>query len=160
VAVELLLLGAALLMALVPRFRSHAKWIALGVPGSLVGVFASQLAALPIVLAFLWTFLVPVGYLHGGGQTANPFVIAFAIGPALVAIVLFASASLAGFVVGWGAANALVGGAPLPAFLSSNRAWRYLSAPLRRPYRLPLLVWLAVVWAMFGLAVLRGWFHA
>jgi hypothetical protein len=160
VTVELLLLGAAMLMALIPKFRRHAKWIALGVPGSLVGVFASQLAALPIVLAVLWTFLVPVGYFHGGGQTTNPLVIAFGIGPTLVAIALFASVSLAGFGLGWGAANALLEGTPLRTFLESNRAWRYLSSPIRRPYRLPLLVWLVVVWLAFGLAVLRGWFNS
>lgn len=155
VALELLLLIVALLMAPIPRFRPKAKCIALGVPGSFVGVFVFQLAALPIVLAMLWTLLFPAAYFHGGGQTTNPFVILVFICGFLGPTAVFALASLVGFLTGWRAANALGEGIALRAFLASDRVWQRVSILLRRPYRLPLLVWLMGVWAAFGLAALR-----
>src|SRR5262245_32952108 len=121
VGLALALLFVALPLALIPRFRPRAKWLALGVPGSFIGVFGSQLAAAPIVLALVWTVLLPVGSFDGGGVTTNPFIILLAIASILVAAAFFGSVSLAGFVVGWRAANALGEGTPLRAFFASDK---------------------------------------
>jgi hypothetical protein len=161
VAVGLLLLASALLMALVPRLRPLAKQIALGVPGSAIGLLAFQLAALPIVLAALWTFLVPVGYFHGGeGVTTNPLIIALSIGSILVATAFFGTASLGGLIFGRRAANALGEGIPLRTYLASEETWQVVATAFRRPYRLPLLLWLLCVWSAFGISASRCWLNS
>jgi hypothetical protein len=137
-----------------------AKRIALGVPGSAVGLLAFQVAALPIVLAILWTFLVPIGYLYGGGVTANPLVIVFSIGSILAATAFFGTASLGGLVLGWNAANALGEGISLRTFLASDEIWQVVSAALQRPYRLPLVLWLLCVWSVFGISAVRCWLNS
>jgi hypothetical protein len=162
VAVGLLLLASALLMALVPRLRPLAKRIALGVPGSAIGLLAFQLAAFPVVLAILWTFLVPVGYLNSsGGVTTNSLIIALLVGSAfLTATAFFGIASLGGLVFGWRAANALSEGVPLRSYLGSERIWQLVATAFRRPYRLPLLLWLLCVWSVFGISASRCWLNS
>lgn len=161
VAVGVLLLAAALPMALVPRLRPLAKRIALGVPGSAIGLLAFQVAALPVVLATLWTFLVPIGYFHGsGGTTANPLIILPLLGGVLAATALFGTASLGGLVLGWRMANALGRRVPLRVFLASDEIWKAVSIAFQRPYRLPLLIWLLCVWSAFGISASRCWLNS
>ena len=161
VVVGLLLLASALLIALVPRWRPLAKRIALGVPGSAVGLLAFQLAAFPVVLAILWTFLVPVGYFHGsGGVTTNPLIVVLSIGSILVATAFFGTASLGGLVFGWRAANALGQGIALRTYLASEEIWQVVATAFRRPYRLPLLLWLLCVWSVFGIWASRCWLNS
>lgn len=159
VGAMLLLLVAAVFLALIPRFRSAASSLALGVSGSFAGVFAFQIVALPIALAIIWTLLVPIGYFHGGGHTTNPLVIGVEIGAFLIAAGLFASASLAGFVTGWSAAIARGEGIALRTFLSSSRVWRHVTTPFRRPYLLPVLLWLLAVWSVPGISGVRCWLN-
>jgi len=159
--VAFLLLASALLMAVVPRWRPLAKRIALGVSGSAAGLLAFQLAALPIVLAILWTFLVPVGYFHGsGGAMTNPLIIVLSIGSILVATAFFGTASLGGLVFGWRAANALGQGIALRTYLASEKIWQVVATAFRRPYRLPLLLWLLCVWSVFAISASRCWLNS
>jgi hypothetical protein len=161
IAVGLALLAAALPVALIPLLRPLAKRIALGVPGSAIGLLAFQLAAFPVVLAILWTFLVPVGYFHsGGGVTSNPLIIAASIGSVLAATAFFGTASLGGLVFGWRAANALGEGISLRTYLASEEIWQVVSTAFRRPFRLPLTLWLLCVWSGSAISAARCWLNA
>lgn len=158
--VGLILLIAALLLALVPRLRSRAKWLALGVLGSVAGVFTFQLAALPIVLAILSTLMGPIAFFHGGGNTTNLAVITASLGSLLFATGFFAFASLAGFITGWNAVNALGAGIAPRAFLASDRILKRIWSLFQRPYRLPLLIWLLLAWATVAASGLRCWLNS
>jgi hypothetical protein len=71
VALALLSLSFAALLAVVPRWRSPAGWLALGVAGSFPGVFTFQVMVVP----FAWAILFPLAFWFDGAIVTKPLKI-------------------------------------------------------------------------------------
>jgi hypothetical protein len=119
-----------LALALSPSHRQSAKQIAGGVIGSFPGVFLFQAVSAPLVAVAVLLFLgmhQVTGELSGASQA---IVVVLAL---LSTLGLFAAASVARFLVGWGVGYRVASGMPFKVPL---RASRILDYPLRIADRL------------------------
>jgi hypothetical protein len=57
-------------------------------------------------------------------------------------------------------AAALGQGIALRTYLASEKIWQVVATAFRRPYRLPLLLWLLCVWSVFAISASRCWLNS
>ena len=112
-------LALAIALAIVPRTRPWARWLAGGVIGSYPGVFIFQLLTLPLaVCVFVLLWLLSRFETHVGAP--------FAIACVLSVLVLGLGASLVGFFTGWSVGSAVAFGTPVLDAISLTWAGRLL----------------------------------
>jgi hypothetical protein len=127
VALAGLILVIALVMAIWPATRSQARQITGGIIASFPFVFLFQVlsgTAIFLMIGFL-VLLNKVFSVEGSSfeiLATSAFVLAF---------VIFATASLMGFIAGWGIGAHIASGVGVRAPLGGSRVVRFLAALLR-----------------------------
>jgi hypothetical protein len=135
-ALGVIALAVGLLLAVWPRGRQTARWLAGGTIGSLLFLVFFQGLSLPVLVLIA---AVPffLGIWSGPADTPNMIIAMGALG---LMLAVFLVASIAGLIAGWGIGARVASGMSVRGALSASRALTLFAAGLGKLPAVPKMV--------------------